>query len=68
MRLSGEPCPICNRPMTPLDSVRNLTFHERPERAHNRCWYENQDLIDLLARQEPPEITLRLAVEKARQG
>ena len=67
MKLSGDPCPICTRPITPLDSMRNLTFHGRPEKAHNRCWYENQDLIAILEAQEN-QLTLAEAVRQAREN
>ncbi len=67
MRLSGDPCPICGRPITPLDSMRNLTFHGRPEKAHNRCWYENQDLIEILE-QGDAQLTLAEAVRRTREA
>lgn len=66
MRLSGDPCPICGRAITPLDSMRNLVFHGRPEKAHNRCWYENQDLIAILEESADKDATLTQAVQKAR--
>jgi hypothetical protein len=67
MRLSGDPCPICGNPIRPLDSMRNLDFHGRPEKAHHRCWYENQDLIALLE-QGDAQLTLEEAVKKARES
>ncbi|MEW6735845.1 MAG: hypothetical protein AB1489_31420 [Acidobacteriota bacterium] len=67
MRLSGEPCPICGRAITPLDSMRNITFHDRPEKLHHRCWYENQDLIALLE-QGDTQLPLVQALQKSRKA
>ena len=64
MRLSGDPCPICSNPIRPLDSMRNLTFHDRAEKAHHRCWYENQDLIAMLEERDR-ELTLAEAIKRA---
>jgi hypothetical protein len=66
MKLTGEPCPICSNPIRPLDSMRNLNFHGRPEKLHHRCWFENQDLITILE-QNDPELTLEQSVKKSRQ-
>ncbi len=67
MRLTGDPCPICSRPITPLDSMRNITFHNRAEKLHHRCWYENQDLIALLE-QRDEQLNLTESMRRARAG
>jgi hypothetical protein len=36
------------------------------EKLHHRCWYENQDLLALLAEQDQ-ELTLAEAVKKVRE-
>ena len=67
MQLSGDPCPICGNPIKPLDSMRNVDFHGRTEKLHNRCWYENQELIALLELNDE-SLTLQQAVKKAREN
>lgn len=67
MRLTGLPCAICNQSIRPLDSTRNLIFHGQEEKLHNRCWYENQDLIERWESQEPT-LTLAAAVAKYQQS
>jgi hypothetical protein len=67
MQLKGDPCPICTRPITPLDSMRNITFHNRPEKVHHRCWFENQELIEILEKGDEA-LTLEQAVLKARES
>lgn len=63
MRQNALPCPICNNTIRALDSTRNLSFHNRPEVLHNRCWYENQDLIAILEEQDK-ELNLSDSLKK----
>ena len=67
MRQSSSTCPICNNLIRPLDSTRNLTFHSRAEVLHNRCWYENQELIAILEAKES-ETPLAEMIKKAREN
>lgn len=63
MRLKGDPCPICAKPMTALDSTRNIEFHGQSIKLHHRCWYENQDLIASLETNYPT-LDLHIAFQK----
>jgi hypothetical protein len=67
MRQNSSPCPICNNLIRPLDSTRNLTFNSRAEVLHNRCWYENQELIAMLEAKEA-ETPLAEMIKKAREN
>jgi len=67
MKLSGDPCPICGNPIRPLDSMRNITFHGRPEKLHHRCWYENQEVITLLELGDE-KLNLEQAVKRSREA
>ena len=67
MRQSGQICPICNNPVRALDSTRNLVFHSKQELLHNRCWYENQDLIASLEEQDK-DLSLSDTIKKFYQS
>jgi hypothetical protein len=47
--------------------MRNITFHNRAEKLHHRCWYENQDLIALLE-QRDEQLNLTESMRRARAG
>lgn len=63
MRTKGEPCPVCRNPVRALDNVRVMTFHDRTERLHYRCWFENQEVIAGLEEIDR-ELDLASSVEK----
>lgn len=66
MRTRGEPCPICKNPVRALDNVRVMTFHDRPEKLHYRCWFENQEVIAGLEELNR-ELDLAASVERYHQ-
>lgn len=66
MRTKAEPCPVCRNPVRALDNVRVMTFHDRTERLHYRCWFENQQMIAGLEEVDR-ELDLASSVEKYHQ-
>jgi len=58
MRLSGDPCPIWWRAITPLDlAVTSRSWRE--EKAHKRWWYAEPRSDEILEKSAEPQLLWR---------